>query len=95
MLVKFTSIYPLSEREYTDRLGNKQVFKSKGFMMQTSDGTLYAEAVQELAESLNKLDIKNGDCAMIQLSSVAREYTTQAGEKRVSNEFTLRQVFMI
>lgn len=95
MLVKFTSIYPLSEREYTDRLGNKQVFKSKGFMMQTSDGTLYAEAVQELAESLNKLDIKNGDCAMIQLSSVAREYTTQSGEKRVSNEFTLRQVFMI
>lgn len=95
MLVKFTSIYPLSEREYTDRLGNKQVFKSKGFMMQTSDGTLYAEAVQELAESLNKLDIKNGDCALIQLSSVAREYTTQSGEKRVSNEFTLRQVFMI
>lgn len=95
MLVKFTSIYPLSEREYTDRLGNKQVFKSKGFMMQTSDGTLYAEAVQELAESLNKLDIKVGDCAMIQLSSVAREYTTQSGEKRVSNEFTLRQVFMI
>lgn len=95
MLVKFTSIYPLSEREYTDRLGNKQVFKSKGFMMQTSDGTLFAEAVQELAESLNKLDIKVGDCAMIQLSSVAREYTTQSGEKRVSNEFTLRQVFMI
>lgn len=95
MLVKFTSIYPLSEREYTDRMGNKQVFKSKGFMMQTSDGTLYAEAVQELAESLNKLDIKVGDCAMIQLSSVAREYTTQSGEKRVSNEFTLRQVFMI
>lgn len=95
MLVKFTSIYPLSEREYTDRMGNKQVFKSKGFMMQTSDGSLYAEAVQELAESLNKLDIKVGDCAMIQLSSVAREYTTQSGEKRVSNEFTLRQVFMI
>ena len=95
MLVKFTSIYPLTEREYTDRMGNKQVFKSKGFMMQTSDGTLYAEAVQELAESLNKLDIKVGDCAMIQLSSVAREYTTQSGEKRVSNEFTLRQVFMI
>lgn len=95
MLVKFTSIYPISEREYTDRMGNKQVFKSKGFMMQTSDGTLYAEAVQELAESLNKLDIKVGDCAMIQLSSVAREYTTQSGEKRVSNEFTLRQVFMI
>lgn len=95
MLVKFTSIYPLSEREYTDRMGNKQVFKSKGFMMQTSYGTLYAEAVQELAESLNKLDIKVGDCAMIQLSSVAREYTTQSGEKRVSNEFTLRQVFMI
>lgn len=95
MLVKFISIQPMSEREYTDRLGNKQVFKSKGFTMQTSDGTIYAEAVQELAESLNKLDIKSGDCAMIQLSSVAREYTTQSGEKRVSNEFTLRQLFMI
>lgn len=95
MLVKFIAVQPISEREYTDRLGNKQVFKSKGFTMQTSDGTLYAEAVQELAESLNKMEIKSGDCALVQLSSVAREYTTQSGEKRVSNEFTLRQVAML
>lgn len=95
MLVKFIAIQPMSEREYTDRLGNKQVFKSKGFTMQTSDGTLYGEAVQELAESLNKMDIKVGDCALVQVSCVAREYTTQAGDRRVANEFTLRQVAMI
>ena len=95
MLVKFIAVQPMSEREYTDRLGNKQVFKSKGFTMQTSDGTVYAEAVQELAESLSRIDIKAGDCALVQMSSVAREYTTQSGEKRVSNEFTIRQMTML
>lgn len=95
MVAKIQKVFQLASRQYTDRQGQTQVFKSKGFILRTGDGNIYAEAVQEQAEQLNSLDIKEGDCAFVQLSSVARSYKTSNNEERWSNEFTIRQMEMI
>lgn len=95
MVTKIINVFPLASRQYTDRQGVTQVFKSKGFVLHNGDGTIYAEAVQEVADQLEQLDIKAGDCAFVQLASVARTYKTQKGEERYSTEFTIRQMVMI
>lgn len=95
MLVKIIKVMPQASREYTDRQGQKQVFKSKGFILNAGDGTFYAEAVQETATALEELGIKEGDCAFVQLSYVAREYKDSQGISRYANEITLRQMLMI
>lgn len=95
MVTKIIKVFQMSTRQYTDRQGVAQVFKSKGFILHNGDGTIYAEAVQEQADQLQQLDIHEGDCAFVQLASVAREYKTQQGETRYSNEFTIRQMVMI
>lgn len=95
MVTKIIKVFQLSTRQYTDRQGVAQVFKAKGFILHNGDGTIYAEAVQEQADQLQQLDIHEGDCAFVQLASVAREYKTQQGETRYANEFTIRQMVMI
>ena len=95
MVAKIIQVFPLNARQYTDRQGQNQVFKAKGFILNNGDGNIYAEAVQEQADVLEQLDIKAGDCAFVQLSSVARTYKTAKNEERYANEFTIRQMLMI
>lgn len=95
MVVKIIKVWALVAHEYTDRNGQIQVFKAKGFTMQTSEGLFYAEAVGENAELLDKLDIKAQDTAFVQVSLRAREYKSQNGTERVSNEVTIQQMYMI
>ena len=95
MVVQFIQVLPLAKREYTDRNGQAATFKSKGFVIHNGDGTLYVEATQELAEKLESLNIEAGACALVQIGSVAREYKTNAGETRYSNELTFRNVQML
>lgn len=95
MLVKIIKVWALEAHEYTDRSGKTQVFKTKGFTMQTSEGSFYAEAVGDNAEALDKLDIHPQDTAFIQVSVRAREYKSQNGTERVSNEVTIQQMYMI
>ena len=95
MVVQFIQVLPLAKREYTDRSGQAATFKSKGFIIHNGDGTLYVEAIQELAEKLESLNIEAGACALVQIGSVAREYETNSGEKRYSNELTFRNVQML
>lgn len=85
----------MTERQYTDRQGNSQVFKTKPFLMQNEDGTIYCEAIQEQAEQLNKLDIQAGDTAFVTLSAVARKYEDSKKQERYSNELTIRTMTMI
>lgn len=95
MLVQIIKVWTLAVHEYTDRNGKSQVFKSKGFTMQTGEGSFYAEAVGDNAEALDKLDIHPQDTALIQVSLRAREYTSQNGTERVSNEVTIQQMYMV
>lgn len=95
MLVKIVKVWALEAHEYTDRNGQKQVFNSKGFTMQMGEGLFYAEAVGDNAKALDKLDIHPQDTAFVQVSLRAREYKSQNGTERVSNEITIQQMYMV
>lgn len=95
MLVQIIKVWALEAREYTDRLGQKQIFNSKGFTMRMGEGTFYAEAVGDNAKALDKLDIHTQDTAFVQVSLRAREYKSQNGAERVSNEITIQQMYMV
>ena len=95
MLVQIIKVWALEAREYTDRLGQKQIFNSKGFTMRMGEGTFYAEAIGDTAKELDKLDIHPQDTAFIQVSLRAREYKAQSGIERVANEVTIQQMWMI
>lgn len=95
MVVRINEVRPVEAHEYTDRQGQQQVFKSKGFILQVSEGSIYAEAFGDLAEGLDRLEVKNGDCALVQLSCNARTYTTKEGVSRVTNEFTITKMIML
>lgn len=95
MVVRINEVRQIEAHEYTDRQGQKQVFKSKPFILQSSEGSIYAEAFGDLAEGLDKLDIKNGDCALVQVSCNARSYTTKDNVQRFTNEFTITKMVML
>lgn len=95
MLVQIIKVWALEAREYTDRLGQKQIFNSKGFTMKMGEGTFYAEAIGDTARELDKLDIHPQDTAFVQVSLRAREYKSQNGTERVSNEVTIQQMYMV
>lgn len=95
MVVRINEVRHIEAHEYTDRQGQQQVFKSKGFILQVSEGSIYAEAFGDLAEGLDRLEIKIGDCALVQLSCNARTYTTKEGVERVTNEFTITKMTML
>lgn len=95
MLVQIIKVWALEAREYTDRLGQKQIFNSKGFTMRMGEGTFYAEAIGDNAKELDKLDIHPKDTAFVQVSLRAREYKAQSGVERVANEVTIQQMYMI
>ncbi len=91
MFVKIVQVFPINSRTYTDRLGNNQVFYSKGMIIDGGEGTMYVEAVQEQAQELEKAGIKQGECAFVQLGYVARPYKAQNGDERYSNEITIKR----
>ena len=95
MLVQIIKVWALEAREYTDRLGQKQIFNSKGFTMRMGEGTFYAEAIGDNAKELDKLDINPQDTAFVQVSLRAREYKAQSGVERVANEVTIQQMWMV
>lgn len=95
MVAKVIKVFPITSREYTDRMGQKQVFKSKGFIIYAGEGNIYAEAVQETATTLEELNIQEGEPVFVQLSYVAREYKDSNGLTRYSNEVTIRQMLVI
>ena len=73
-------IGPCTERQYTDRQGQQQVFAER--VMRLSDGlnTMHAFLTGDRARQTPV--VREGDIVSVQLSSVAREWDTQQGEKR-------------
>lgn len=95
MVAKIIKVFPLNSREYTDRMGQKAVFKSKGFIINAGEGNIYAEAVQETATAIEELKVQEGEAVFIQLQHVAREYKDGNGLTRYSNEVTIRQLLVV
>lgn len=95
MVVKIVKVYPMNKRDYTDRQGQPQVFKSKGFILHDGRSSYYAEAVQDTAESIDALPLKESDVVSVHMTCTAREYKTGAGEVRFSNEITITNMMML
>lgn len=95
MLVKILEVFPLQERQYTDRDGRSQSFKSKGFILMTTHGSLYAEAVQEWASHWEAQNLKKNHVADVALSFRCREYKDANGVVRYSNELTITNMILI
>lgn len=95
MFVKIVQVLPVISRNYTDRMGANQEFRSMGLIVDSGNGTMFVEAVQELCAELEKLQLKSGDCALIQVASVARDYKASSGDTRYSNEFTIKRFVLV
>lgn len=95
MFVQIVSVFPKVSRNYTDRMGASQVFNSIGMIIDCGHGTIYVEAVQEVAAEVENLQLKPKDCAMVQLGMIARSYKTSQGEVRYSNEFTIKRIVIV
>lgn len=89
MVAKVLVVYPLVEREYTNRENKKCIFKSKGFGLHTGKSSIYAEALQEQAEELEKMNLQCGEMVSVYLQCRVREYTDSQGNKRVANDITI------
>lgn len=95
MIVKVIKVFPLSRREYTDRQGQQQVFRSKGFVMHDGVSSFYAEAVQENADSFEVLGVQEMEVVAIGLRVTARTFKTNDGELRYSNDVTLTHMMKL
>lgn len=91
MVVKIIKVFPLVEREWTDRNGQTQIFKSKGILF--FDGnSYYGEALQEKAIEFDDMDLQTGEVAIIDCECKARSYKDSKGIERITNEITIKHI---
>lgn len=95
MLVKILEIHPLVERQFTDKEGRTQTFASKGFVLMSSRGAFYAEAVQEWATHWEKQNLKKNHVCDVALSFRCRDYKDKDGNTRYSNEIIISNMILI
>lgn len=89
MTAKVIIVYPLVEREYTNREGKKAVFKSKGLIVHNGRSSIYAEALQEEADEIEKFNLQVGEMVIVHLRCNVRNYTDSKGDNRVTNDITI------
>lgn len=71
------------------------MFKSKGFILHDGKSSFYVEAVQDNAESIESLNLKESDLVNAHISCRAREYTTKDSEVKYTNEITLTHMMKL
>lgn len=89
MVAKVIVVYPLIEREYTNREGKKAIFKSKGLGIHNGRSSIYAEALQEEAEEVERMNLEVGEMVSIHLRCNVRGYTDSQNNNRVTNDITI------
>lgn len=95
MVVKIQKVMPLVKRPWTDKMGNQQVFRSKGFIFNDGENVFYAEALQENADLFDTWEIKEGDVVSIFTQTTVHEYKTAQGETRFQNDIVVRKLFAL
>lgn len=89
MVAKVIIVYPLCEREYTNREGKKAIFKSKGLGIHNGRSSIYAEALQEEADEVERMNLQVGEMVSVHLRCNVRSYTDSNGANRVTNDITI------
>lgn len=95
MITRIVKVLPLSKREYTDRNGQKAIFKTKAFILHDGKSSLYGEAIQENAESIDAMKLTEGVVVNVHFTMRCREYKTEQGEVRYSNEVTITNMMKL
>ena len=89
---KIKEIHPLSERQYTDRQGQPQVFTSQEFVLTDGINTVCAYTSGNYAKAVQGLKLAEGDNVVVTLTWSARSWTTTEGEIRWSNEVNISNI---
>lgn len=95
MLVKIVKVFPFVAREYTNREGRTDLFKTKGFTFTDGQSTIFAEAVQQTAEYLESLQLVEGNVGNANFTFRARSYSDTKGAERNATEVTLNSFMPI
>lgn len=95
MVAKVIIVYPLVEREYTNREGKKAIFKSKGLGIHNGRSSIYAEALQEEADEMERLNLQVGEIVSVHLRCNVRSYTDSQGNSRVTNDITITNLMRL
>lgn len=89
-ILQIVQQHPISERAYTDRNNNQQVFASKGFILTDGIDTFYAEATGDYARSLGNYD--QSVFHTVQLQIGIREYKDKDGNSRYTNDIRIVKI---
>lgn len=93
MLVTIKKSFPMVEREYENkRTGQKDVFRSKAYLLSDGLNTWYAEAIGNQAQFLEKNPLDESQWCQADLSFSVREYTDKDGVVRNNNEVTIQRI---
>lgn len=91
-ILRIEKILPLRDRNYTDRNGQPQVFTSQGFLLGDGVNRYYMETTGNYAKAVQGLKLKEGATVTVQFVADARQWTTQQGEERYENTFTISNI---
>lgn len=89
LFVTIAQVFPLAERNYTDRNGAQQVFASRGMILDNGLDRFYAEAIGDYARSLQ---VQAGESHMVSLQLNARTFTDKNGVTRYDNEIRVNRI---
>lgn len=93
MMYKVISVSSMQTREYVDRRSQQpSTFKSLGLVLHDGYNCIYAEALQEMATLVEDMKLVGNDKVLAQIQIACRDYQTQQGETRFSNECTIRSI---
>ena len=87
-VVKIIAVHQYAERTYTDKNGESKIWKTKGFILRQGSSQIYAEANGNVAEALKDFR-PNDNLYIAYLTFKVREYNSNDGTVRFSNEVTL------
>lgn len=82
-------VLPLSERPYTDKMGQQKIFASRPLLLSDGIDTFCAELV---GDSARRDDWKIGVWTGVRMSVSTREYNDKNGTKRYSNEIIITNI---
>lgn len=93
MLVTIKKSFPMVEREYENkRTGQKDVFRSKAYILSDGLNQWYAEAIGNQAQLLEKNPLDESQWCQADLSFTVREYSDTNGVVRYNNEITIQRI---
>lgn len=95
MIVTITQQMPLQVRDYTDKSGIPQHFRTVGLLLRSGFDTFYAEAVQEQADTLSQYPVKPNAFYKVQLTATGRNFVDAKGVKRWQTELRVNKLTLM